>query len=78
MINEGLKQMETKTDFHTLCNVRVNTRHRSRYVSNLPLISLLYFLETRCIQQGQRCILSVLEIPKGVCFLITPAWQNQS
>ena len=44
---------------------------------SLPPTSLLYFLETGLIQQGERCISKVVEVPKGICFsTFQPNWKS--
>ena len=66
-VYEGLEQMETKTpDFSGTLQFKGDTRHRSLCISSLPPTFLLYFLETGPIQQGERCISKVMEIPKGI------------
>ena len=68
-VYEGLERMETKTaDFSGTLQFKGDTRHRSFCISSLPPTSLLYFLETGPIQQGERCISKVMEITKGICF----------
>ena len=47
---------------------KVDPRHRSLCVVGFKQGPMLLFLETRPLQQGQRCIPNFMEIPKRVCF----------
>ena len=61
--------MEAKTEcFSIIAQKKVDPRHRSLCVAGVKPGPMLLFLETRPLQQGQRCIPNVMETPKGVCF----------
>ena len=68
-IKGGFKRMEAKTEcFSSIVQKKVDPRHRSLCVAGVKPGLMLLFLETRPLQQGQRCIPNVMEIPKRVCF----------
>ena len=68
-IKGGFKRMEAKTKcFSSIVQKKVDPRHRSLCVAGVKPGPMLLFLETRPLQQGQRCIPNVMEIPKRVCF----------
>ena len=68
-IKGGFKRMEAKTEcFSSIVQKKVDPRHRSLCVAGVKPGPMLLFLETRPLQQGQRCIPNVMEIPKRVCF----------
>ena len=49
----------------------------ARHISLLISTSLLYFLKSGSIRQGERCISKVKEIPKGVYFsTFQPNWSS--
>ena len=61
--------MEAKTEcFSSIVQKKVDPRHPSLCVAGVKPGPMLLFLETRPLQQGQRCIPNVMEIPKRVCF----------
>ena len=68
-IKGGFNRMEAKTEcFSSIVQKKVDPRHRSLCVAVVKPGPMLLFLETRPLQQGQRCIPNVMEIPKTVCF----------
>ena len=61
--------MEAKTEcFSSIVQKKVDPTYRSLCVAGVKPGPMLLFLETRPLQQGQRCIPNVMEIPKRVCF----------
>ena len=69
MVNEGLKQMETKTTYFSgTLQCKVDTNHRSLCILSLPSTSLLHFLETWLVQLRQECISSPENRSRGMTF----------